>query len=62
MQYNLPHTRPDGVKYYSIESMTVYLKDDEKHLATLYEITMTGYDSMSVYCIKDKKTYTLYRN
>ena len=61
--YNLPHPdRPWNTEYYSIRSMVWGWYDgNDVLLGKVYQIEIIDYDTIQVYCFKDKRTYTLYR-
>ena len=54
--------QPSGTKYFEIIDMVYCWTNDEGPLAEVYRFEIIDYDTINVYCFKDKKTYTLYRN
>lgn len=62
--YDLPMpSQPSGAKYYNIEDMTFYWDDkDLEHLKKVYRFEFVDYDTIRVYCYKNNRTYTMYRN
>ncbi len=61
--YNLPHPdQPSGTKYYNIKDLIWVWEDaNNKELAKVFRITINSFDSISVYCYKNNRTYKLYR-
>lgn len=62
-QYNLPHVlQPNGTKYYDIWSLTyVYINENNVELTKVFRFEIVDYDTIKVYCFKNNRTYTLYR-
>ena len=55
--------KPDGTKYYGIEDLIYCWKDaDSNVLAKVFQFTIVDYDTIEVYCYRNSKTYTLYRD
>ena len=62
VSYNLPHEQPAGTKYYDIQGMTfVFLDENSKVLSNVYDISITDYNTIRVFCYSNNQTYTLYR-
>jgi hypothetical protein len=61
--YNLPWVEePSGTVYFNIENL-IYIYEDANgnELAKVYRFTITDFNTISVYCYKDSRTYKLYR-
>lgn len=62
VKYNLPFYEPAGTKYYDIQDMTfVFLDENSKVLSNVYDISITDYNTIRVFCYENNQTYTLYR-
>ncbi|MBE6621725.1 MAG: hypothetical protein E7630_02095 [Ruminococcaceae bacterium] len=63
-EYNLPWvSEPYGTKYYDIRSLIyIYTNEDSKELAKVYRFEIVDYDTIKVFCYKNNRTYTLYRD
>ena len=61
--YNLPWVaEPSGTVYFNIENLIYIYEDANGHeLAKVYRFTITDFNTISVYCYKDSRTYKLYR-
>ena len=62
-EYNLPWVyEPTGTKYFDIRDL-VYMYIDANHneLAKVYKFTIHDFNSISVFCYKNNRTYKLYR-
>ncbi len=54
--------KPSGTMYYGIKSLIYSWEDgDGNSLAKVYRFTITDFNTMTVYCYKDNRTYKLYR-
>ena len=61
IEYDLPNF--DYGDYYSIRDgvLMTYVKDGEEEAKDLFRFTVTDWDTFTVYCYKNEKTYTLTR-
>jgi len=54
--------KPSGTMYYGIKSLIYSWEDgDGNSLAKVYRFTITDFNTMTVFCYKDNRTYKLYR-
>lgn len=62
-EYNLPWVyEPAGTKYYDIRDLVyMYIDANSKELAKVYKFTINDFNSISVFCYKNNRTYKLYR-
>ena len=63
-EFTLPWvSQPKGTEHYDIQSsIYVWADEDFNELAKVFKITVVDFDTIKVFCYKDNKTYTLFRN
>ena len=61
--FDLPWVaKPSGTKYYDIEDLIFYWDGgNDNHLAKVYRFEIVDYDTITAFCYKNNRTYTLYR-
>lgn len=61
-QFNLPQVaKPSGTKYYCFENLIFYWDNDISHLTKCFRFEISSYNTIKVFCYKNNRTYTLYR-
>lgn len=62
-RYNLPGDKPSKAKYYDVVNC-IYIYEDENsnELSKVLKFTFVDYNTISVYCYKNGRTYKLYRD
>ena len=62
-EYNLPWVyEPAGTKFFDIKDLTYrYIDANHKELAKVYKFTIHDFNTISVFCYKNNRTYKLYR-
>lgn len=61
--FSLPWVpEPYGTKFYDIRSQIyMWINSEHDELAKVFKFTIDGFDSMSVYCYRNNRTYKMYR-
>lgn len=61
--FDLPWvSKPAGTKYYNIKNQTyVWTNGESKELAKVFKFTVNDFNTISVFCYRNNRTYKLYR-
>jgi len=61
--FDLPWvSKPAGTKYYNIKNQTyIWTNGESKELAKVFKFTVNDFNSISVFCYRNNRTYKLYR-